>query len=394
MNRRLHELLEEQAATVQPPTVDVAVLVAEAQRRERRRRLTVAASCVAIVAIVAAGSLSAGLRSADRGLGPTNIPNTNDRNGAPRDGQVRQLVYEDIQHVETGNGLGGSTIHFGDHVIENDVGMVHLDVTDDGFVYTSEDGPVWFSDGGQPEQIGTHACGRGGSGDPGMLGAYETNSVMTGNAGSLVVWFDCTPGTQGTLVVFDTDSGHEVIRQQIAACHRRELNWCSLTAVVGDHVYFLGPAKHGRGRVVGPLVRFDVTTGRESVVTAQAYADDLRSQPRGLVVGDSWQAGTPTSGIGESFNVVGSRLVPGKSIFDTATGHAVRLHLPNGYDTDADAFTLHEWLDDDTVALAGGGGWTSFDLITCRLSDGRCTLAAKGHEGSWVRIVPQVVLPG
>jgi hypothetical protein len=107
----------------------------------------------------------------------------------------------------------------------------------------------------------------------------------------------------------------------------------------------------------------EVTSRRESPVAAQAYADDLRSQPRALIVGDHPQTGTLSDGVGQTFGVQRSRLVPMSrstvdqapvttSAFHPATGHPLALHLPPGYHRD-DRFTLFEWLDDDTVALAG-----------------------------------------
>ena len=61
---------------------------------------------------------------------------------------------------------------------------------------------------------------------------------MSGNAGSLVAWFDCRPGTPGTLVVFDTSLGRGVFHQRMSACAQEVGNTpsCRLTAVVGEHV--------------------------------------------------------------------------------------------------------------------------------------------------------------
>ena len=277
---------------------------------------------------------------------------------------------------------------------------MHMDVTDDGIVYATGHGRLWFSDGGTPMKIASHACVSFSAPHN-----YDQKSVMSANAGSLVAWFDCANAARPALVVLDTGTGREVFRQPVASCrpgHGFTDQWCGLEAVIGEHVYF---NRHfGRDGFKNPvpptdrLYNFDLTTGRRSAATPQSYASDIRSHSRGLVVGDTPRTGTPTDGIGLGFTVVGSRLVaqlPNRDevsamSFDTATGRAVRLHLPEGYKTDR--LVLYEWLDDDTVALAGGGGLHSFGIVTCRLSDGRCDLAAKATHG--VRVVPHLPLPG
>ena len=47
------------------------------------------------------------------------------------------------------------------------------------------------------------------------------------------------------------------------------------------------------------------------------------------------------------------------------------------------AFSVFEWLNDDTLAMIGPTGWddaTGYgDILTCRLSDGHCDLTALGR---------------
>jgi hypothetical protein len=323
---------------------------------------------------------------------------------------TRQVVYA--------GGLSDPTIYYGDHEIQVRTGYVHLDVTDDGFVYTTPgtlqkgDPRVWFSDGGKPEQIGTH-CGGG--------AARSLNDVMTGSSGSLVVWFECPEAGAGlTLVGYDTSVGREVFHWSIPGCNDGTSTGllCELTAVVGEHVYLshqVGNSNFVRGVVL------DVGTGSVRAVTPKyypagglrtpaAYLAELRRQARALVVGDNVDSGTVTEGIGLGFAVSGSRLVPLVDVADPAggtsgqrptkaydtTGRAVQFHIPVGYHR-AGGFHIVEWLDDDTVALATGGqGPYSGDVLTCHLSDGRCKQVVTGpgsDTGVGQRLFPQQGLP-
>ena len=164
------------------------------------------------------------------------------------------------------------------------------------------------------------------------------------------------------------------------------------------------------------------------MVSAAEYVADLRSQPRTLVLGDSYEAGTVSDGIDVMFINQGSRLVAvgvpedlggpltscgtdrcETSAFDTS-GAPVRLRVPDGY-VGARSFTVFQWLDDDRIALmAGAGGNFVFgldndlpgdnagygDILVCRVSTGACELAVKGPElsGDIHRIVPDYGTPG
>jgi hypothetical protein len=372
MSTTLRDALTEQINEVGPAHLNVDELVGLGEQRlRRRRRLTTAlGSAAAVVLVIALAIGGAALnRSADPG--PTDTPNTDnqktdDDTTPPNVAQVRKIVYSE--------GFGTHTVHFGDREVETGDGHVHLDVTDDGFIYTY-DGRAWFSDGGTPEPIGSHLCSAAPNGD---FSHYASSGVMTANTGSLAAWFDCTQAARPTLVVYDTASRREVAHRQLAPCRAGYYDVsCELYDLTSGQVY-LNQGIYSDPR---PEYRFDVTTGHLSATNPQSYAEDVRSHPRGLVVGDTWQTGTPTEGIYNQFLVVGSRLVT--KAFDTATGHAVRLRLPPGYHAEPGAFTLFEWLDDDTVALIGlyeaNREANRFDILTCQLS-GRCDLTAQGPE--------------
>ncbi len=382
---------------VPTPVIDAATLIGRGEARLRRRRLTAVLGSVAAVVIVIALALAVG-SGLNGPVKPTNGPVDRPTSSPepPLPGPVRQLVYGDAQLFAHTTG----SIHLGDSSVVTDVGFVHLDVTDAGFVYTRE-GAAWFSDGGAPVRIGSHLCGAAPNGE---FAHYAQRSVMSANAGSLAAWFDCTRPARPTLVVYDTASRIEVARQVVDYCRRS----CELVDVTADYVYF------DRGIFKGapePEYRFDLRTHQLRAASPQSYAADLSSHPRGLVVGDTWETGTATSGTGQVFRVVGSALVPLGGprdseetltrAFDTATRHALRLRLRPDYRGDPDeGFVLFEWLDDDTVALAATGNDNGLgNILTCHLSDARCDLTVKrrastnGPEVPY-RIVPNLPLPG
>ncbi len=393
MNTTLRDALAEQINQITPVQLNTNELVGLGERRVRRHRLTAvlgSAAAVVLVITLAVGGVALHL-SADQG--PANTPNTNhhqtDDHTTPPDGPdspTRPIVYSDPDLVDH----TASSIHFGSRLVEIPNGFVHLDVTDDGFIYTS-DGSAWFSDGGTPIQIGSHLCGA----QHGKFSSFAHRNVISANVGSLAAWFECAPAVRPTLVVYDTSSGSDVARRSTALCQRS----CELVDVTADYVYFNRGVYTGYPR---PEYRFGVTTHDLRASTPQLYAEDLISHPRGLAVGDTWQNSTANNGIGQTFSAIDSQLAPRwrerngeetvTNAFDTATGQAVQLHLPTGYDSDpAEDFVLFQWLDDDTVAIAASDG----GILSCRLPDGRCELSVQPAEGAdGYRVLPNLPLPG
>ena len=395
MNTTLREALAGRIEDAGFPGVDVADLIGLGEQRLRRRRLVAVLGGAAAVVVVLALALGAALNSpVKRSHEPVDHPTPSPTE--QHDQAIRKIVYSDTELFSHTTG----SVHFGVRVVDTGDGFVHMDVTDTGFVYTTRGG-AWFSDGGTPEQIGSHLCGTGPEGE---FGNFANRAVMSANTGSLAAWFECTRGAPATLVVYDTASRRTLARQQLAVCGTAPFGAasCELFGLTRGQVYFNEGIYKGSPR---PEYKFDVSTGRLSATTRKVYAADIRSHPRGLVVGDTWQTGTATDGVGASFRVVGSRLVPWwrlpngeqafKKAFDTATGRAARLRLPSGYRAlGGHGFTLFEWLDDDTVALFGGGIEHSADILTCHPSDGRCSLAVKGDNTRERRIFPHLPLPG
>jgi hypothetical protein len=382
------------------PPADLEQLVARGESRLRRRRLkTAVAGATAIAVLAVAGALVNDHRT--QSTGPVDLPGPRPtQKQTPTAPATRQIVYA--------GGLGDPTVHYGTRKVRVRSGYVHLDVTDDGFVYTTPgpfqkaDPTVWFSDGRAPERIGRH-CGQSSPLTP--------NDVMTASSGSLVVWFACSKAAGRELVVYDTSLGREVARHRITGCQGHDLGFqCHLTAFVGEHVFLnrhVGNTNfvHGLSLDLGTNTLRTVTpkywvSGRSR--QSGAYLAELRRQPRALVVGDSYESGAVTDGIGLGFAVSGSRLVPHLDTDEPATkaygttGRPVRLHVPSGYHR-ANGFSLVEWLNDETVALAVyGQGPNSGDVLTCHLSDGRCEQVVTGpgsDTGVSSPLFPQQQLP-
>ena len=72
----------------------------------------------------------------------------------------------------------------------------------------------------------------------------------------------------------------------------------------------------------------------------------------------------------------------------------MHLRLPPGYNPNGARYAIFEWLDDDTVALTPEHNLESADILTCRLSEGRCRLTVKAGPDGMVRIQPGQGLPG
>lgn len=416
MTETLRDLLRQDADNVEIPTLDSNHVIVQGEQRLRRRRMTGALVGVVAVAVIAVGGIVAGSVQ-QNSQGPVDKPAKTEKDQLPAGPQTRKIVYSD----DLAGGHVG-TLHVGDREVEIDQELHSvLDwsmfVTDTGAVYAQDDSSVWFTDGGRPRKIAAQACVV-------SAGAYYDLGLTTGNAGPLVAWFDCAPATRGDLVVYDTSAGREVARHRIPTCDATiepshlpsSRSACTPDALVGQHVYFKRLDRFDdQSQAIEHQFRFDVTSGRVERAGQRMYLDDLRTQPRTLVIGDTWQTGTPTEARGSNnpdyFRPLGVRLVPvdagGWSTDDdaptrafTVTGEPVRFRLPSGYRPPASGvgtyFTIFEWLDDDTVALAQGGFSVVGDILTCRLSDGSCRLAHEKSPDTGITsgIVPGLPLPG
>jgi len=243
------------------PTLDVDGLIAQGEQRLHRRRMTAVLAAVTAVAVIAIGAVLGANVYNHQSSGPVDKPDKH-QTTAP----TRVVVYSDFSDP---------FVHFGDRRVPSRQGVLHIDVTDEGFVYTipawspyadlKPDDRVWFSDGGTPEQIG-RLCG------PSL--SREPDGVVTANVGSLVAWVDCTDASTPAIVVLDTSTGREVLRLPTVSLTtepppgsrvRVPGECCSLGALIGDHLYLArGSSRlHGGGSVAEAESRRDDRGGQQ-----------------------------------------------------------------------------------------------------------------------------------
>jgi len=375
--------------------------------RTHQRRRTAAAVAGAggvVLAVIVGGALLNG-QPARRSVPVAPITSTPaDPNPAP----VREVIYTDEYWPTT-------TIHYGDRIVDISdqlafgnpgaggiKGVVHMDATDDGVVFTTEGGGVWFTDGSNTHQIGETR---------GYLGIRAEAVVVSGTAGSRVAWVaESTKPKRTEIVVYDTQADREVMRVPVPDC-ADPLTSCELDALIGDdHVYWARQDwTHARPDI---LMRLEVSTGNVERVSTDDLAADLAGANRGIIVGDSPETGVASDGYGEVFAVERARLVPLRSslapddpynspttAFDTGTRKQVWFRVPSGYQGGADEFTAFEWLDDDRLALMNAANsWrqTTAEILVCQISTRRCQLSvpAKSTGADGPRIAPHLALPG
>jgi hypothetical protein len=368
-------------------------------RRHQRRRTAAAvaaASCLVLAVVVGAALLTRGPAHVTNPVPPATSAPADPTPQAP----VRKVTYADGYWPTT-------TIHYGDRRVDirklvaaagrkgGIPGVVHMDVTDSGVVFTTNDGKIWFTDGSAIHQIGKAE---------GYLSIRDAAFVVSGTAGSRVAWI-AGSGQHAEIVVYDTKTDREVARVPVPDCTTlvryragKPYPSCELTSLVNDdHVYFT--LEDGNHLLPDVPMRLDVPTGTLERATADELAADLASSPRGLIVGDSPETGVVSDGYGVAFAVKGARLVAKRdnsrtTAFDARTRKQLQLRLPFGYHG-ASEFTAFEWLDDDRLALmdaANSFHQTTREIVVCRISTGRCDVAVPA--GDVARIAPHLGLPG
>jgi hypothetical protein len=355
MNGMLRELLSERADAAGTPDLDLGDLIARGERSVTRRRRVVVGGTVAAVVLTVGASFALVQVGDDRTsqpVGPpTNPPSNVDVTPDAADGS-RPLTY----------GVG-TTIHYGDRVIEAAEDPDGLYVFDDG---------LWFFTGENGGTTTTHLYHTDGSSEPVEI-ARGIDQVTPGEVGSLLVWLD-----GAHVVIYDTHARGVVDRVSLNGMRLANpitpledaVYWTeyddSVDITVGD----------------GQLVRYDVPTGTRTLASQAELRAETRTTPP-LVVGsaDSFDPA-------EDFTVTDSRLefdtdAPGARPprFVGATGEPLRVSAPDGYD--GEHLGVFQWIDDDRFALVADAGVKRApigDLLLCRISAGQCHTIAQGEQ--------------
>src|SRR4051812_27318578 len=254
MNESLGDLLHRNADQVPGPDLDLDNLVSRATRAVRRRRAAgVAAAAVAagLVAVVSVGLLSG---PPSKGPSPAPANPIGHRRASSADPSDRPLVY-----------ASDKTVHVGGQTFTARSGAAVVAATDDGVIYTTEDGDrsgqgatLWFNDGSSSEIIGRV---------PNQHVGVRT--VFVANPGSLVVWPDATNLTSrgpDQFVVYDTSEHAEVARLPFSRKYNEFLGEFPQVLHVDEGSVFFSPVPRTPGCWVGDhrrcpdpqLLRYDV----------------------------------------------------------------------------------------------------------------------------------------
>jgi hypothetical protein len=357
MNGMLHDLLSERANAAGSPDLDLQDLIAQGERAIRRRRGVAVGGTVAAVVLTVAASFALGQVGNDRTSPPV---------GPPTDPPSNVDVTPDATDVSRPLTYGvGTTIHYGDRVIEA--------AEDPDGLYVFDDGLWFFTEGTST----THLYYTDGSSEPVEV-ARGIDRVTPGEVGSLLVWLD-----EDDVVIYDTH-----VRDVVARVPLDERRYLANPIIpLEDAVYWREYDDSDESISDGRSVRYDLSTGtRTRVSRAEENAAEARAagSPR-LVVGSA-----DSTNSAEDFTVIDSRLAfytdrqgAPPPVFVAATGQRLRVSVPDGYDGETPG--IFQWLDDDRFAMvvhgtAGIGRVPTGDLLVCRISAGRCHTVASGEQ--------------
>lgn len=375
MTGTLKDVMREQADAQASPVFDAGAIAVAGDRRLRRARIATGSLAVAAVALAAAG-----LPHLVDGAGTTDA-----------DGLVAEAAGP---FAERRVGFStGDLIHWGKETFSVGAKIAAYVQTDDGFVYTTRTGGVWFYDGSGSERIG-HAA-------PARLRADDT--------GSLVAWVDLAEDGAPQYVVYDTGSRKEAARVDDSAAgpsREQEDQVAEVFAVDDGAAYW---------RTEDGVVRYDVASGESELVhrprpivdpadkPAQvtdivdvaagriAYVED--DEGSRLLVGeaigeDAEQMPSGWNGVlSPDGRYIGVEEADEMAVYDAATTEAVTPAL-DGY-----AFkVVYGWVDEDTAMFLGikdlEGETYATDFLACDIPDGACEVTSATEFGAGTFALP------
>jgi hypothetical protein len=357
------EIRERLESAVRPafekPFDPAADLVRGRRRRRRNRTVGGTAGCAALAAVAAL--IVPALPSGDGGSAGM-------ASSAAIDPDA--LTY----YVER-----SSVIHNGDREIDVSPHEVRAFTTaEDGFVFQSYDGTIYFADGVDVEQIGRS--------DPDLR-------LLSDDSGPYVAWV--TPAPALETVVYDKSRQVEVFRRQLGAdgCHI----CLNLQALDGDVVYVRTSAR-GDGVAWDFVADQPARWGEELVDVSSGYYsrvywkdwDSGSATARAVIVSRDPDADGPRFPVmtGISFNERPTDLSPsGRYVLGVKSPNIVvvdRVSQENVAPAVDDRYTTgfgHHWIDDDRYVIEGDrvpAGLSA--LLVCSVSAGTCEVAVEGSD--------------
>lgn len=352
MTGLLKDVMTERADRLEAPAVDLDAITRAGDRTVRRRRV---AGGVGVASVLAAGLIASTLL-------PGGGPNGNNTPVASVD-------------VVSTAWATGSTIHAGSDNYDVGHDIYAFVRTEVGYVFTDKSGTVWSWTGDDAEQVGKVL--------PGREGRLKAD-------GSLVAWVDFPKGEKPEFVIFDQATGETVRNsegtEEGMAAFADGRDPAFVYAVDGGSVIW----RDTRG-----AVRFDVATGRAEVLGDALNGFDITDVEQGLIVhpeedtGEAHMAVTRDLAATEPSYPLWDRgdLSPDATYLMSENSDDFKvLKLGTGADLTPQAkadyafFSGFEWLDDDTYAAGGVPTLdedAKFDLLTCEVSTGECTVTAE-----------------
>jgi hypothetical protein len=288
----------------------------------------------------------------------------------------------------------GSTIHYGDRSVDAAGPVVELDVTDDGVGFRTRDGRTWFTDGSTIDSLGAVGETGPGYGDDDWPLLSHPGWMLSGNAGSRLVWFEFpTPG-QPEVVVYDTGTRQEVARDTV----RLEPGHTAMPALLSDrYVYWFKDADPEGAPEDQGQVRYDPATGEQSRTTETDLLADLDEAAavrsirlKGDGRADSSGAFHYSDGMGQQMDLGLEKAVAGVNGVapvgagdmkaEDVRGRPFVFDPPPDYTDKSGVAWLVQWLDDRTVVVVSPLR-DGTDLIACHLESRTCDVATSAPTG-------------
>jgi hypothetical protein len=375
MTRLLADVLHERADHTPVPDLDVDAIIGAGERRVRRGRLTTGLAAAAVaVAVVGTGIAVPGLLASP-------APDVAD---VPNPFLERRVSW-----------AIGEVIHWGAESFAVGRSVASYVQTDDGFVFTTANGDVWFHDGSSSRRIGHTGNGR----------------LRADDDGSLVAWVGAAESGAPQYVVHDTGTGREVARVDDSAAgpaqEETDLG-AEVFAVDDGQVYW---------RVDGDrLVRYDVASGETTPVhEQQPPADPAHKEPAVYDLADVAagqlaylvDAGRGAEAkVGPTVDVDAATVSPASNVLLSPDGRYlgaeeeddIRVYdVASGADVTPDLgrypfAVAYGWVDLDTAMVLGienlQGETFDVDLLSCDVPTGACTVAGETEVGEHGLVLP------